>query len=418
MGRRVSIESDDGTGITWTTGQRATPIDRQLRQIVSITGAPLDAAAGLLTTADGTVVHDFLLASLLNTGGLLSEIEALTALVRLLSVGTGDPNGDAVTRDFLDPCASELELSVTPVARSGVVQMLRSQTILRAILDVLERHSEEFDRGDSVYLRWEALKALRLVMTPPGLLYVGAATHTEATPLWPEDDHGYFRNGNAQRQLVEVLLHHLRSVGDVMGQKLKIAVLGCLWSLATTSSYIRTRVLQSGGEALVASAFHAQVNQPGLFVEAALVVECGVLVTLAGGSRMHERTMAKLGVDLDVVEMLRKFKDYREVACAGLVLLALLANDETVAARLTASPDSLAVVSAARARWPEEAAKALKNNVHYVSPTATTLITGSPPVSSRRQKEVTRGAQARNRSARNRSVRAAALCVVGVQRMM
>lgn len=386
----------------------------KLRQLVGVNGPSADGAIVLLSTGEGATLRDLLVASLLGSGSqlsLLSELEALTAVVRLLAVGTGDPNGDTATRDLLDPKAADVEQSSLALASHvQVVEALRSQTMLQAILDVLARHDEDFKRGDSVYLHWEALKALRLVMSIDGLLHVGVSL-SEVSSLWPAEEHGSLRNGEAQRRVVEVLLHQLRLVGETMGQKPKINVLGSLWCLAATSAYIRTRILQAGGEDLVASIFRNQVRKPGLFVEAALVVECGVLTALAGGARVHERNLAKLGVDQDVVEMLKKFGDYRQVACAGLLLLALLANDEAVAARLAASTEALEAISAARKRWAEEIEKTFKNNVHYVSPTASVLIKGSPPASARHQ-ELPRPAQARNRSSRNRSLRSAGACVV------
>lgn len=389
-------------------------LDR-LRQLVGVNGPSTGGAITLLSTGEGATIRDLLLASLQDGGSklsLLSELEALTAVVRLLAVGTGDPNGDTATRDFLDPKAADVEQSSLALASHGrVVEALRSQTILQAILDVLARHDEEFKRGDSVYLHWEALKALRLVMSIDGLLHVGVSL-SEVSSLWPAEEHGSLRNGEAQRKVVEVLLHQLHLVGETMGQKPKINVLGSLWCLAATSAYIRTRILQAGGEDLVASIFRNQVRKPGLFIETALVVELGILTALAGGARVHERNLAKLGVDQDVVVMLGKFGDYRQVACAGLLLLALLANDETVAARLAASTEALEAISAARKRWAEEIETTFKNNVHYVSSAASVLIKGSPPASARHHQELPRAAQARNRSSRNRSLRSAGACVV------
>lgn len=382
----------------------------QLRQLVA--APPHSAAVELLTTANGALIHDFIVASLLDHGrqaAPLTELEALTAIVRLLAVGTGDPNGETVTPDSLDPSAGDLDQ-----ARFGkqceVAQALRSQAMAHVILDLLARRGPDFERGECLYLRLEALKALRLVMTPEGLLHVGAP-HEESSWWAEEEDLGYLRNGDTRRRLVEAFLCQLQSVGDTMGQKPKVAVLGSLWSLAGASSYIRTRILQSGGEALVASLFRAQIHKPPPHVQAALVVECGVLTTLVAGSRTHERHMAKLGVDRDVVEMLRRFNNDRQIVCAGLVLLTFLANDDSVAARLADSPEALAAISAARKFWPEDVERALKRNVHYVSPAATAVVRGSakdPLGSARRQRETPRGAPARSRP-----VRAAAVCVVG-----
>lgn len=407
--RRSSRPRDDGAEAAFYAAASA-HLTVQLRPLVNLMGLPEPGAvAELLTTANGVVLHDLIHASLSGVGGQLTEAEALTAIVRLLALGTGDPNGDAVTPDPLDPCAGDLERTGLGF-QSDIPQILRSLALVHAIIDLLARYGPEFDRGESMYLRLEALKALRLVMTPEGLLYVGAA-HAEQS-WWPEEDPGTnLRNGDTRRKLVDVLLQQLENVGDTMGQKPKIVILGSLWSLAAANSHIRTRILQSGGEAVVASLLRAQIRTPQLVVEPALVAECGVLATLAAGSRVHERKMAKLGVDVDVVEMLRKFLHHRQAVCAGLVLLALLANDESVAARL-ADPEALAAISAARARWPEEAEKAFKRNVHYVSPTATALMKGTSLASARRQRETSR--RALPNSARSRpAVRAAAMCVVG-----
>jgi len=392
-----------------------------LRRLVGPDPTP-GAAADLLETVNGGCLHDVLLASLLDTSEqatMLTELEALTAIIRLLAVGTGDPTGDTITPDFLDPNAGKLERASLG-NQINVAQVLRSQSMVHAILALLGRRSSEFERGDSVYLQLEALKALRLIMTPDGLLFVGAP-HVE--PLgWAQDSSTATSTsetragGDTHRQLVDVMIKQLQNVGDTMGQRPKIVVLGCLWSLATSSSYIRTRILQSGGEALVAKLFRAQARQPSS-PQAALVAECGVLAALAAGGRTHERQMAKLSVDQDVLEMLHRFKLQRQVVCAGLVLLALLANEESISARLAASPDALAVISAARARWPEEAENALKSNVHYVSPTAAALLRGSPPASARQKVASARGGlretTPRGGAARNRAMRAAAVCVVG-----
>lgn len=392
----------------------------QLRQLVSPGGPSHGTAADLLTAASGSgeLLHNLLLESLLDTSGrkdMLTEMEALIAIVHLLAVGTGDPNGDTVTPDALNPGAGELERAQleNPIR---VAYSLRSPAMVSALIDVLDRHGAEFERGDSTYLQWQVLKALRLVITPEGLLHVGAA-QVEATTWFTNQDLGCPRDGEMWRRLVQVLLHQLQSVGDTMSQKPKIIVLGCLWSLAQASSFLRTRILQSGGQALVASLLRAQVQQrPQL--PSALVVECGVLVALAAGPRAHQRHMAKLQVDQDVLEMLRRFKVHREVVFAGLVLLTYLASDETVTARLAASAEALAAIAEARAQWPKEAGRAITSCTHYLSSTAAALLKGTPSATllkgnapaalSRPRTETPRGC-----ATRSRPVRAAAVCVVG-----
>jgi hypothetical protein len=329
--------------------------------------------------------------------------------VRLLALGTGDPNGEAVTADSMDPHAGELEQAALE-GQSNAAHVLRSQTVVYAILDFLARHGPEFERRESVYLQLEALKALRLVISQPGLLHVGAP-HLESL-CWTEEEIGYQRNRDMPRLVVEALLHQLQVVGDTMGQRPKILVLGSLWTLATTSNYVRTRILQSGGEAMVANLLRMQVRQPPPIIEAALVIECGILAALAAGSRVHERQLAKLKVEQDALDMLRRFKNHRLVVCAGLVLLALLANDDTVASRITASTQAIEAIAAARARWPEDAERAFKSNAHYVSPAATALLKGTMPPSATQRTETPRSAR-RILSSRERPMRAAALCVVG-----
>lgn len=333
----------------------------------------------------------------------MTELEAVTVIVRLLAVGTGDPTGDSVTADPLDPHARELERGGQSHRRT-VAHALRSPSVVQAIMELLDRRAVEFDRGESLHLQLEALKALRLVLTPQGLLYVGAAHAGSA--WWVEEDLGYLRNGETRRRLVECLMRHLEIVGDSMGQKPKLAVLGSLWSLAAASSQVRTRILQSGGEDMIARLFRAQVRQPPPLLEAPLMAECGFLAAMAAGGRVHERQLAKLGVEQDVLEMIKRFMNHRQIVCAGLVLLALLANEEGVAARLAASSEALATVAAARARWPDEVDKAFKGNPHYVSPAAVGLLRGPAPARGQRESP-------RNRPPRNRPMRAAGLCVVG-----
>jgi hypothetical protein len=105
-----------------------------------------------------------------------------------------------------------------------------------------------------------------------------------------------------------------------------------------------------------------------------------------------------------------RFRDQpcREVVCAGFVLLTYLSLDETVAARLAASPEALAAIAGARAQWPKEVEGAVASCTHYMSSTAAALLKGSPPTVAKPRMETPR------RSAdRFRPVRAAAACVVG-----
>jgi hypothetical protein len=343
----------------------------QLQQLVGASGSPPGLAADLLKTIDSQWLQECLLACLHpgSSDGTapLTEMEALTVIVRLLAVGTGDPVGDTVTPDPLDPHACDLALCALR-SQSNVARAIRAPVVLSAIADLLVQWGPEFERGEEAYLRLEALRALRLILMPEGLLFVGAP-HAESQ-WWGDED---MRNGDIRRRLVEILLVQLQTVGDGMGQRLKIAALGSLWGVAMVSTYIRTRILQAGGTAMVAKVFRAQVKQRHV-IEAALVGECGLMACLTAGSRSQERQLAKLGVDVDVVEMLRHCIDHRQIICAGLVLLALLANEETIAERIAASTDAAEVISAARARWPAEVDSAFKANVHYISPTAARVL--------------------------------------------
>jgi hypothetical protein len=363
-------------------------IVHKLRKLLgaSATAILRDIADELLTAANCSLLHDVLLASLLGAehgSSHMTEMESLTAIVRLLGIGTGDPNGETVTPEYLDPHAGDVESNEREGESSIVARVMCSQSMVNVILDLLARHAPEFSRGESLYLRYEALKALRLVMTPSGLMRVSLPCHNSHTaegqvPWWcAEKDLGYLQNGETRRRLVEALLHQLQSIGNTMQQKPKIVILGTLWSVAGASCYARTRILQSGGQAFVAQLFREQVYQPQI-IEAALVAECGVLITLTGGSRAHQRQMAKLGVDQDAVEMLRRLDFSRKIVCAGLILVALLANDDMVAARLSASPQALATISAARTRWPDDFEKVFQSNVHIVTPAALALLKGVP----------------------------------------
>mmetsp|Transcript_161010 Transcript_161010/g.296612 ORF Transcript_161010/g.296612 Transcript_161010/m.296612 type:complete len:457 (-) Transcript_161010:16-1386(-) len=384
------------------------PLLAQLRELLSLSGTSADSAISLLQQPEsvGREVHDLLLACLVHEDGPdaaliplrvastmsraavlttrrgsapsmpFTEMEALTILVRLLAVGTGDLIGDTITPDPLDPCrVEELEGSFAArVAMSPVARSLRSQALVLAVINLIERHRDAFDRCQETYLRVEALRALRLLLTPEGLLRVGGE-HTQSA-WWVEEDLGYLRCGGTRRRLVEVLLDSLQSCGDIMGQKAKLATLGSLWSLTAASSYIRTRMQQSGGEQLIAEVFRSQVRAPPPFVEAPLVVECGLLASIAAGGRSHERQLVKLGMDMEVLEMFRRWGNHRQVVGAGLVLLGVLANDESVNDRLLSTPELLAVVKGVRDRWPQEAAQAVRGVIHHLSPLIRDLAAG------------------------------------------
>lgn len=343
-------------------------------------------AIEILRTADGPALKSCLLGCLLPGDGEVSlpltQMQALTVIVRLLAVGTGDPTGDTLIPDALDPRAKEIEKDGELIrSTSSCTLCLQSPEIVSAILALLASWEPEFERGEEFYLRLEALRALRLVMSPEGDLAFVGAPHVEQH-WWGDED---LKNGDLRRRLVETVLIQLQTVGDSMGQKLKLASLGCLWSLSNVSSFIRTRILQAGGTALVAGMLHSEIKQPAPIVRSTLVVECGILVSLAAGSRAQERQLAKLGVDLDLVQMLQRYIDYREIVCAGFVLLALLANEESISARLASSRDAKVAVSVARSRWPTEIEAALKANKHYVSPSACAFVKGTCEPNKRKQ---------------------------------
>jgi hypothetical protein len=301
-------------------------------------------------------------------------MEALTVIVRLMAVGTGDASGDTLIPDTLDPRASDTDQDGKMIrSSSSVTQCLQSPEVVAAIVDLLAVWGPEFERGEASYLRLEALRALRLIMSQEADLAFVGAPHTEQH-WWGDED---LKNGDLRRRLVEAVLIQLQTVGDSMGQKLKLAALGCLWSLSNVSSFVRTRILQAGGTALVAAMLHAQIKQPAPIVQSTLIAECGILASLAAGSRAQERQLAKLGVDLDVVQMLKRYADHREIVSAGMVLLAVLANEESISSRLASYRDAKLSINVARSRWPVEIEAALKANRHYVSPAAAALVKGS-----------------------------------------
>lgn len=297
----------------------------------------------------------------------LTELEAITIVVRLLAVGTDDPAGDSAPPE-VNPGSPH---SFTGAVATEVQRALRTQLVLCAVIDLLGRHSSEFKLGLEPFLHLEALRALRLITSPASLPVGGNPT---PTVWWAEEDLLYLTNGEISRKLMEVLVASLPCVGpraeitDVLSHRSKIAVLGALWSLAALASYCRTRIVQLGVIESVLMLLRAQTRLPGAPVEAALVNACGLLVCLANGSRGYLRRLGQQGLEQDALEILRRFTPHRRVACAGLALLGTVARDEATGTRLAASTEAFQVAVNARNRWPTDAEITLTNSEQPLAP--------------------------------------------------
>lgn len=379
-----------------------------LKRLLGHAGPSQPAVVGLLREAatSGMLLHDIILESLEHPAHpeLLQETDAVTVIIYLLALGSGDSTGDRVTPDVLNPGAADFEQGSFQ-EEIQTAHQLRTARMVLALMEVLERWKTEFEKGDCTYFHWQVLKALRLVITPEGSLHVGSTL--SHSPWWQAQELECPKNGEIWRRLMQVLLRHLELVGDTMSQKPKMMVLGSLWSIVQASPSLRIRMLQSGGQLIVIKSFCDQVKHK-CADPAVLAIQCGMLVTLAAGPRAHQRHMAKVQLDDDVLELLRRFKAHRDLVCGGLALLTLLANDETAAARLKAA-DSVEAISAAKARWPDDAERAITSVKTYVAPSALVLLRGAPLTQTRAQCT----APPRHGSSFNRSARAAAVCVVG-----
>lgn len=340
-------------------------LEAQLRQLVRVHGTKQEDAAAMARGGPSLQVCETLVRCLefgLEGGAPFCEIDVLTMIVRLLGGDHGDMTGDSLT-----PSPEKSD-------NVDVARLLRTEPVVLAVCGLLQRRASAFEAGEDPFLRLEALRALRLLITPEGLTVGG----TPAVSMWhTREDLAYLANGETPRRVAATLVQALRSVGDSISQRPKVAAIGALWGLAAVSTHCRTRIQQAGGTAAAAAAFHAQAKQKGPVVEAAVVVECGLLVELAAGSRKQERQLSELRVDEAALLLLHAHTPHRQVVCAAIVLLGVVARDDAAAARLAAAPAQvqgmggrpksapcLASAVSARDRWPGEVENAVRGVSH------------------------------------------------------
>lgn len=295
-------------------------------------------------------------------GSLLTETEALTALVRLLGPSFGDPLGDDLA--FEHGAQHAPQPAPEDAAQSAVLGAAASEQAAMAVVDLLRRRGPEFQRGEAAHLRLEALRALRLQLA-------AASRLGGARVWWGEEDIGHVTRGPTRRQLVDILLAILQSVsagGAHMGHRPKVAALACLWTIVANSAACRTAVIQQGGAALVVEVLRAQARERGLPAEAPLLAACGLLTALAVGPRLHERTLATLGADAEAASLLTSCLQHQRVAVAAALLLGVVCRDASAAARLAASPQTLAALVAVRERWPLALGEAVGSSAQPLAP--------------------------------------------------
>merc|ERR1712217_860762 len=101
-------------------------------------------------------------------------------------------------------------------------------------------------------------------------------------------------------------------------------------------------------------------------IEAALISQCGVLALLscsfacASGPRRHARKVAELGVDGLSLEVMRRYANHRNVACAALLLLGAVVHDDAASTRFEASAENSVTVAAVKKQWPSLVEEAIR----------------------------------------------------------
>lgn len=285
-----------------------------------------------------------------------TELEAMTALVRLIGAGEGDLRGDADLAGV--PFAGIIPLTAM-VEEVGVdkADPLRGEAAMRAVVGVLERHAEQFDRGEEAFLQLETLRALRLQLLPP------PESETGPRAWWAEPPIGEDRNGPLRRLLVDVVLRALRGVADArLSRRPQTIAFGCLRSLTACSPSCRTHALRNGAAELAVKVLWEQTRDLNNYIhEPPLILCCEALSSLSAGSRSNARTVAEAGADTQALEVMRRFGHHRQLAAAAFALLGAVARDEAAGARVAkAGQQALSAVQAVLDRWPEEVQAALQ----------------------------------------------------------
>lgn len=354
--------------------------EAQLRQLLDPCGAPEGAAELLARDRSVAQQVEELLVRCLSAGSgaaerSFTELEALTLVVRLLGAGAGDLLGDEVR---------PLELRRSWVQEDGSVsRQLRGECAVKAVLGLLNRHSQEFTRGAQPYLWLEALRALRLQLARPppeaGLPEAWWADQQQRAPSPGAGEAGQPSSG-LQRELLHVGMASLHgaSAGQ-LSRRPQVAALGALRSVISGCAACHAHAVQHGGVEVAVDALRAMLRSFGPPVEAAVVACCDLLGLLASGSTWNTMQVAQTGVHRDALELLKRFGQYRGISCNAFVLLGVVVNDSQVVERIMQEgPDKLAVASQARARWPGELQEALGAATTPVSPALLAALETSP----------------------------------------
>eukprot|EP00929_Paragymnodinium_shiwhaense_P089521 TRINITY_DN49657_c0_g1_i1.p1 TRINITY_DN49657_c0_g1~~TRINITY_DN49657_c0_g1_i1.p1 ORF type:complete len:440 (-),score=110.65 TRINITY_DN49657_c0_g1_i1:198-1517(-) len=376
----------------------AASLQVRLKGLLDFNGPPPGAAEALLLDAS---LAEPLLRLLLRClgdpaeaavgGAPFTEGEAVSLIVRLLGTAAGDAGGNET---FTAARCEEQSESVLRLFGTAVAGYLCSEALVLTVLELLQRRSASFERGEEPYLRADALKALRLQLLPSVLrtarpatgdsLEIAVAESCRQLPRawWVEEEIGHLTHGSTRRQLVDILLHTLQAVSgggfSHMGQQPQKFALCCLWTLAQTSAACRTLLVQRDVLGTVAGMLRAQLKAPGPPLESSYDAMCGLLAALGVGPRLHERKLAELRIDLDVVAMLERFVLYRQVVVAGFLLVGVVARDEAAAERLASSEQAMLALVAARGQWPDAPAEALRASRSTPAPLLQALADGAP----------------------------------------
>lgn len=346
------------------------PLEASLRRLVQIEGTDASVAEALVVEASGSTVRNSLLPCLASEpGASFTEMQALTIIVRLLATPTGDLNGDAMllargaaTKETVDP--EQKRIHQWPRGVDSVLLELRAEEVLLAVHDLLWRHATEFECGELPYLRLEGTRALRLLVTPDPLLVGGSYS---PTAFWGQQAWSHLTSGETPRLLIDLFALALQGAEDSMGQRPRAAAIGGLWSLATRSSFNRTRILQAGVTPLVLKVLRSQIYAQGPQWEDVLIASCALLAVLCA-SRSQERVLAKFGIHKDLVEMLRRCKLYKSVVCAGFLLLGVVARDGAAMQQLLSNPADVTAIAAARDRWKDAVEQEIGSATQRVQP--------------------------------------------------
>lgn len=296
-----------------------------------------------------------------------TELEALTLITRILGAELGDPVGDSI-----DPLAANCSYQGASVAI-----MLRSWHVMFPVMSLIWRRMPEFETQKDQFLRLEAVKVLMLQLAapPPGA----------EPPWWVECETGVRDRGTFRRQLVDTILQVMRSVGDDICCRSKIAVLRCMHCVAFLSPECRSHAMLCGCAPLVVQLLRSLARRPprrGHFdlpgADVAVVAALRLLVSLAVGPRKHVRILGELKVEEDAFSLMEYYGDHRETATAAFALLGAVSHDEAAAERISGEPRIISAAAAVRERWNPDVDEAILSHWQPMSPAISKLLERRP----------------------------------------